>query len=215
MSGFPGRGVDLWGGPGNFWGSAGNFRGSWETSREALKIHREKFRGSLRETPGSSGKFWQVQGLLRSSGEPDSPPATRQKCLQGCYGLVSSRMRDCRVALAGATLAGIFERTGLTTANMPTHREVRPCTLTQRATNRVWSKRSLVDVSDIFYFFCSGEGKGESRATGRGGVGFLLKITGGGGESGRGQRGPRVSTGNWGGGVNIFFRGRNVHQGRV
>ena len=31
------------------------------------------------------------------------------------------------------------------------------------------SSRYLVDVSEIFNFFCSGEGKGESEATGRGG----------------------------------------------
>ena len=29
--------------------------------------------------------------------------------------------------------------------------------------------RGLVDVSDIFYIFCSGEGKGESKAPGGGG----------------------------------------------
>ena len=50
---------------------------------------------------------------------------------------------------------------------------------------------SLVDVSEIF--FCSGEGKGESRATGRGGGRFLLKIPGGGGSPRmwwEGARGP-------------------------
>ena len=45
------------------------------------------------------------------------------------------------------------------------------------------SSLNLVDVSNIFIFFCSGEGKGESRATGRG---CLQKIL-------------------WGGGLNIFF----------
>ena len=35
-----------------------------------------------------------------------------------------------------------------------------------------------MDVSDIFIFFCSGEGKGESEAPGKGGFGFLLKIPG-------------------------------------
>ena len=37
-----------------------------------------------------------------------------------------------------------------------------------------------MDVSEIFYFSCSGEGKGESKAPGVWGVGFLLKIPGGG-----------------------------------
>ena len=31
----------------------------------------------------------------------------------------------------------------------------------------------LVDISDIFYFFSSGEGKGESKALGGGGGGFF------------------------------------------
>ena len=62
----------------------------------------------------------------------------------------------------------------------------------------------LVDVSDIFYFFGSGEGKGESEAPGgRQQVGFLfMKLPGGGGgcsqDVGRGA--GRVSGGNLGGG---------------
>ena len=32
----------------------------------------------------------------------------------------------------------------------------------------------LVDVSDLFYFFCSGVGKGKSEAPGRGGGSFIL-----------------------------------------
>ena len=52
----------------------------------------------------------------------------------------------------------------------------------------------------FFIFVCSEEGKGESEAPGGGD--FLLKIPGGGGL-------PDV--GNWGGGLNIFIRGRNSH----
>ena len=67
----------------------------------------------------------------------------------------------------------------------------------------------LVDVSDIFNFFCSGERKGESGAPGTGGADFLLKIRGGGlrgGEEGVcGEFGGR-------GAKFFFFRGRNVHQ---
>ena len=50
---------------------------------------------------------------------------------------------------------------------------------------------SLVDVLDIFYFFCSGRLKGESEAPGGGGIGFLLKVPGGGGspELGEGRLG--------------------------
>ena len=84
--------------------------------------------------------------------------------------------------------------------------------------SRVSSLKNSVEVSDIFYFFCSGEGKGGPGRQGAGGAGFLLKSPGGGGGSptgGRGARGAgRVSVGNWGGGVEAkyFFRGRNVHQ---
>ena len=71
-------------------------------------------------------------------------------------------------------------------------------------------KENLVDVPDIFYFFCSGRGKGESEAPGGWGgeIGFLLKIPGGGGAF-RGWEGPRlvVVCGEFGGGgVNFFFR---------
>ena len=70
----------------------------------------------------------------------------------------------------------------------------------------------------FIFFFCSGTGKGESEGTQRGGVDFLLKIPQGGGVSRRGRGVGRVSAANWGfwggggGGLNIFFRGRNVHQ---
>ena len=71
----------------------------------------------------------------------------------------------------------------------------------------------------FFNFFCSGEGKGESEAPGGGGGGdFLWKIPGGGGVSvwvgaeGRGAGWVFAET--RGGGLNIFFRGRNAHQVR-
>ena len=45
-------------------------------------------------------------------------------------------------------------------------------------------RSSLGGRFGYFYFFCSGEGKGEFEAPGGGGgVGFLLKISGGGGVS--------------------------------
>ena len=66
----------------------------------------------------------------------------------------------------------------------------------------------LVDVSDIFYFFCSGEReRGESEAP-RGGVVFIENPRRGGGGEGRGG----CLRGIWGGWLNIFFRGRNSHQ---
>ena len=50
---------------------------------------------------------------------------------------------------------------------------------------------TLLDVSDILYLFCSGEGKGESVATGRGGGRFFIenpRREGGGDGGGRGGR---------------------------
>ena len=71
----------------------------------------------------------------------------------------------------------------------------------------------LADVSDIFNFFCSGEGKRESEAPGRGG-GDLLKIPGGGclpGGLGRGGEGPGgCLRGFWGGGAKYFFFGAEI-----
>ena len=75
----------------------------------------------------------------------------------------------------------------------------------------------LADVSDIFYFFLFGEGEGGVRGR-RGGEGgrFLLKIPGG-GVSRRGAEWPggclrQLGIFGGGGGLNIFFRGRIVHQ---
>ena len=76
-----------------------------------------------------------------------------------------------------------------------------------------------MDVSDIFYFFffARGGGRESTRRQEGGGSIFKLKIPGGGG--GGFQEGPRGwevvcgELGNLGGGgLNIFFRGRNVHQ---
>ena len=60
-----------------------------------------------------------------------------------------------------------------------------------------------MDVSDIFYFFCSGEGKGESGAPGGGGEDFLFENPKRGGVSwagGGGGGAGRVFAGNLGGG---------------
>ena len=74
----------------------------------------------------------------------------------------------------------------------------------------------LVDVSDIFYFFCSGRGKGESEVPGGVGDRFFIENPRRGGGGGSGWEGPRgregVCTGElggdfWGGGVKYFFSG--------
>ena len=72
--------------------------------------------------------------------------------------------------------------------------------------------QNLVDVSDIFYFFCLGEGKGESEAPGRwrGGRVFVENARRGGAPSRRGREG--VCGEFRGGGPKYFFRGRNSHQ---
>ena len=77
---------------------------------------------------------------------------------------------------------------------------------------------SLADVSDIFiFFFGSGRGKGESEAAGRGGGRiFIENPRRGGGSPGGGTEGPGGVCSELGiflgGGLNIFFRGRNVQQ---
>ena len=87
VSGFPEKGADLRGSPGNFRGSPGNFRGSPGNFRGTSGL---LFSSTVRELPGklpkTSGEVWgtsgEVRGLSRSSGEPDSLPVTRQICLQ-------------------------------------------------------------------------------------------------------------------------------------
>ena len=67
-----------------------------------------------------------------------------------------------------------------------------------------------MDVSDIFYFFCSGRRKGESEAPVGWGVGFFIeKSPRGGGKAGRGRAARRVSVANWRifGGAKFFFSG--------
>ena len=60
---------------------------------------------------------------------------------------------------------------------------------------------------------------GESEAPGGGGLFFIENPRGGGWGRERGRGARRVSAANWGiflgggGGLNFFFRGRNVHQG--
>ena len=80
---------------------------------------------------------------------------------------------------------------------------------------------SLVDVSDIFYFFCSGERKGEPEATGRVGGDRLFienaRREGGlRGERGRGCEGGREGVcrefGGIGGGAKYFFSGPKARQ---
>ena len=73
----------------------------------------------------------------------------------------------------------------------------------------------LVDLSDIYFFFCSGTGKRSSRRWGGDGF-FSLKIPREGfqeGEGPRGREGVCGELGNFFGGGVFFVRGRNVHQG--
>ena len=80
----PKTGADLRGSPGSFRGSPGNFRGSLGNFRGTSGL---LFSSTVRELPGKSpktsgegGTSGEVRGLSRSSGEPDSFPATRQIC---------------------------------------------------------------------------------------------------------------------------------------
>ena len=78
------------------------------------------------------------------------------------------------------------------------------------------SRLFLADVSDIFYFFfCSGGGEMEEESEVKGGGTFHLEIERGRVSAEGRRRGVRQA---WegvvgrGGGLNIFFRGRNVLQ---
>ena len=87
------------------------------------------------------------------------------------------------------------------------------CLLTMRAEIIAYMIYFLVDVSDIFYFFCSG--RRESEAPGGAGRFFIENPTRGVGFSrrGRGREGVCGELGNFGGGgLNISFWARNVHQ---
>ena len=73
----------------------------------------------------------------------------------------------------------------------------------------------------FFFFFLLGEGEGVVQGAGGGGSFFYSKIPGWGGgfpRRGKGRGTGRVSaaTNFWGGGgLNFFFRGRNVRQGKT
>ena len=69
VSGFPEKGADLRGSPGNFRGSLGSFRGSLGNFRGTSGL---LLSSTVRELPGKSPKNF------RSSGEPDSLLAARQ-----------------------------------------------------------------------------------------------------------------------------------------
>ena len=78
-----------------------------------------------------------------------------------------------------------------------------------------------MDVSDIFYFFLirGGEGGVQGHREGRGGRFFIENprrggLVGEGGRGGEGREGVCREFGE-GGGLNIFFRGRNARQGQV
>ena len=80
-------------------------------------------------------------------------------------------------------------------------------------------KGSWADVSDIFYFSpARGGGRGSPRPPGGGGGRFCIENPRRGGGAPGGPRGQEGVCGELGilggGGLNIFFRGRNVHKGR-
>ena len=67
VSGFPEKGAELWGSPGNFRGSLGNFRGTSglllnSTVRELPGKSPKNFRGSSGNFRGSPGTFQKLGG---------------------------------------------------------------------------------------------------------------------------------------------------------
>ena len=79
------RGGPLWESPEDFRGASREESGKLPGNlwSKALQNHYERssgeFSGNFR---GSSGKFWEVQKLSRSSGKSGSLPVTQQSCLQ-------------------------------------------------------------------------------------------------------------------------------------
>ena len=77
VSGFPEKGADLRGSPGNFQGSPGNFRGSLGNFRGTLGL---LLGSTVRELPGKSPKnFWGSLGNFR--GSPGDFPEARGSLL--------------------------------------------------------------------------------------------------------------------------------------
>ena len=71
----------------------------------------------------------------------------------------------------------------------------------------------MVDIFDIFDFFCSGEGKGESEATRRAGGRFFIENPRGGlseERKGGGGRGPGGRLQGMGRGAKFFFFGAEM-----
>ena len=110
VSGFPEKGADLRESPGTsgeVWGtsgrgSLGNFRGTFglllsSTVRELPGKSPQNFR----EVRGTSGE---VRGLPRSSGEPDSLPATRQIYLQKVSRQISRHLPQGPFHIKNATV---------------------------------------------------------------------------------------------------------------
>ena len=96
VSGLPEKGADLWGSPGTSGEVLGTSGEVSETSGEPLgagRFHSERIPGKLpKNFQATSGE---VRGLPRSSGEPDSLPATRQISLQKI--LNESQGRKCAI----------------------------------------------------------------------------------------------------------------------
>ena len=128
VSGFPEKGADLRGSLRNFRGSLGSFRG---TSGLLLSSTARELPGKSPKTSGEvRGTSGEVRGLPRSSGEPDSLPATRQICLQFLERKKKSKERKHRLRDSGGpcsggsfdgTLCGLFccEVAGLLEAPKP------------------------------------------------------------------------------------------------
>ena len=116
-------------------------------------------------------------------------------------------MENCNLSLLASHLATSYIRQAPgRTRSMPAP----SCELWRSLRKRA---QILVDVSDIFYFFCSGEGKGVGGPQKGGGRGrFFIEnffpYRGGGGAEGPGG----CLRGNLGGWQTIFFGARNAHQ---
>ena len=111
-----------------------------------------------------------------------------------------------------------FRREDSTFSPPSTFRRFEPPLYLRGFQKRLCKKSALVDVLDIFYFFPLGGGEGGVRGVGGGGwfVFFIIENPRKGGVSSKGGRwgpGGCLQGIRGGGGLNVFFRGRNSRQG--
>ena len=184
----------------------GNFRVEFHSERTSGEVA-EKLPGKSGELPGKSGDFPEAQGSL-------TPSQQLAKFVSKYFFRIANVIPPLLRVRRGIEVPKRFSSTCVDA--FPSESLLAGHLLISGPQKRPAERGYFWTFRIFFIFFCSGRGSPRRQDVG-GGIGFLLKIPGGGGVSRRG-RGRRVSVANrgilgGGGGLNIFFRGRNVHQG--